>query len=133
MDAVTEMDALLHAVRERQRRDLEARIDVAARLDELKEDLRVAWWSELEEYRETLVAKTARALSPSWWRPAGDCGTARYLVDITYRDAVDNLLELAGMTPSRRRRWLLNRTLAQVVQVVEDRRPAAAPRATRGR
>jgi hypothetical protein len=131
MDASTEMDAILRAVRERQQSDLEASIDVAARLRSFQANVDNSWWAELEEYRESLIATAAWALSPSLWRAGDDRVSARNLVDKTYRDALENLSELHRRTPAKRRRWLLNRTLEQVAELIEERAAAPATRFTK--
>ncbi|MET0425592.1 MAG: hypothetical protein ABW046_17115 [Actinoplanes sp.] len=130
MDASTEMDGLLRAVREKQQSDLEAEIDVAARLRAFTANVDNRWWDDLEAYRETLVTKAARALSPTLWRTVEDRETAAHLVDKTYRDALADLPGLRRLSPARQRRWLLNRTLEQVADVIEERAPAAVPHFT---
>ena len=131
MDASTEMDALLRAVRERQQSTLEATIDVGARLSSFKANLDTGWWAELETHREALVATAAQALSRSLRRTAENQGTARRLVDTAYQDALENLSELVRLAPSNRRRWLLNRTLEQVLEIVQGRAGTSIARFTK--
>jgi hypothetical protein len=122
-----DMDALLRAARERQQSDLEATVDVSGRLSELKATVDNRWWEELAAYREKLVDTVAWALSPLVWGAAEDRATARELVDKSYREAVDDLPELRRLSRRGRRRWLLNRTLEQVAEVLEDRADEPSP------
>lgn len=117
MDAHTEMDAVIRAAGERQQRDLEAGVDVAARLRRFKASADVGWWHELEKNRDRLAAKVASGLL----RPVADREAARIFVDRAYRDALDHLPELRRADPEQRERWLYNQTLLRVAEELESR------------
>ena len=131
MDASTETDAVLRAVRERQHQELEARIDVAARLDDFKARLDTGWWDDLRECRGRLITEAAGRLSPSPGDAAGHRGTAERIVDRSFREALDHLPELHRLPPAKREQWLLVRTLEHVLDEVRERASARVPRTKR--
>jgi hypothetical protein len=127
MDASTREDALLRALWQRQQGDLEATIDVEDRLRRLRATVDNRWWDDLVAYRETLVADAGRALTPPIGRGAEYGATAGTIVNEVFAQARFNAPELRRLSPARRRRWLLNRTLERVEHVIRGSAEQTAP------
>jgi hypothetical protein len=128
MESTAHEDALLEAFRTRQRSDLEVAIDVEDRLLRLKATMDHTWWDEIVGYRETLVRTAAGALTPPFRRTTavGEYdATAETIVNEVYGSARYNAPELCRLSPDRRRRWLLNRTLERVDHVLRGTRASS--------